>query len=168
MSSKASALSNLNQLQRLAIGFAITMLIILFFLHNPLSGYTTTSSISISKALEPCSSDQKSKYREFLTSFYISKDGERERKSAELFSGGVEKTINLRIQDCHLLAPGMYTDSNSNMESVSRDLPIEQWSTVNPLVEFLAPLVNFIYGILVIIFIGAVFAGFVFKQKPRE
>lgn len=167
MRSNLLTLSDLNQSQRLTIGCAIAVLIVLFFLHNPLSGYTTTYSYSYQKALEPCPPDDKEKYREFLVSFYRSDLGKDQRRIAEAL-GGIEKEIERKIQNCHLLAPGLPTDSRSNLEFVEKDLPFEQWSSVNPLVEWLKPLVNFIYGALMIISISAVFVGFVFRQKSHD
>lgn len=167
MRSTLLTLSDLNQSQRLTIGSAVAVLIVLFFLHNPLSGYTTTYSYSYQKALEPCPPDDKEKYREFLVSFYQSDLGKEQRRIAEAF-GGIEKEIESKTQNCHLLAPGLHTDSRSNLEVVEKDLPFEQWSSVNPLVEWLKPLVNFIYGVLMIISISAVFVGFVFRQKSHD
>jgi hypothetical protein len=160
-------LSDLNQSQRLTIGCAAALLIVLFFLHNPLSGYKTTYSYSYQKVLEPCPPEDKEKYKELLVSIYRSDIGKEQRRIAEAL-GGVEKEIERRIKNCHLLAPGLHTDSSSNSELVERDLPFEQWGTVNPLVEWLKPLVTFIYAALMIVSISAVFVGFVFRQKSRD
>lgn len=160
-------LGGLNQLQRLTIGCAAAALIVLFFSHNPLSGYVTTYSYTYQKVLEPCPPDEKEKYREFLTSFYRSDIGKEQRRIAEAF-GGVEKEVERQVQACHLLNPGIHTASSSNLDVVEKELPFEQWGTAKPLVEWLRLLVNFIYGVITIVSISAVFAGFVFRQKSHD
>jgi len=160
-------LNNLNYLQKLTIGCAAAVLIVLFFLHNPLSGYTTTYLYSYPKILEPCSPNDKEKYRQFLISFYRSDLGKEPKKIAEA-SLRLEREIERKIQNCHLLGPGLPTDSNLESESLEKNLPFDQWSSVNPLIEWLRPLVNFIYGVLITISISTVFVGFVFKQRSHD
>jgi hypothetical protein len=162
-----SNLSEFSQAQRLTIGCAAAALIVLFFLHNPLSGYTTTYTYTSEKILEPCSSEDKEEYRKFLVSFYASDIGKGQWRITEAL-GGVEKTIEQQTQNCHLLGPGNPTDSSTSSEFVEKDLPFEQWSSVKPLIDWLKPLVNFIYGALMIISTATVFVGFVFRQKSHD
>lgn len=155
--------NQLNIQQRLSIGLSLCATVILIFLHNPFSGYTTTKIVERIDYLEPCTESEKNDYRNFLANFYNSEIGRDQREIAEII--GVDKFIDKRVENCHLLSSGSKTDSDTNINLDEISIPIFEWESVNPLVEWLRSFVNFTYGILASLFIGAIFSLFVFRSN---
>jgi hypothetical protein len=112
-------LNTLNQKQKITLGLLISLSILLFLAHNPLSGYIT---------------DQEHKW-----------DGYSE----------IEGT------------PLPYVPQPENWESIT-PLPFHLWRTNYPLLAWLGNVVNFIYSLVAVISIGAIFIGFVFSNNTNQ
>ena len=153
-----------NQSQKLFIGLTLSMVVILFFGHNPISGYST--SYYVDKPLQACSTSDKQEYRDFLTTFYASKIGNDQREIAEML-GGVSKQIDRRVENCHLLGAGMHTDLDHIFNGDERPLHFSAWSSDRPLILWLGNVVNFIYSLLAVLVIGGIFIFFVFSKTSE-
>jgi len=171
----AEYLEKLSQTQRVIVGVTLSFLILVVFAHNPFSGYMISSTYTYTEnvALEPCSEDDKNWYRQFLTDFYNSgvydgEQGKYERRLIEL-SGGVEKVISTKINRCHLLKPGLPTDTSHNKEYRTKTtaLPFNKWESKAPIIQWFGRVARFLFVVLSLLLICAVFTLLVFPKRKE-
>ena len=165
-----TAFRNFTQVQRLIGGIALSVWVLVVFLHNPISGYTTSSetTVAVTTPLEPCSDQDREEYRSFLTDFYNSEMSADQRRFAEQL-GGVSQQIDRRVNNCHLLKPGLQTDSSyqPGVQTVVTHHPFSQWHTNSPLFSWFGVLIHAIYSMLATVIVAAVFICFVFPAQAK-
>lgn len=155
--------------QRIVAGVGLSIGVLLAFAHNPISGYTTSSQTSFmsERALDPCSEQDKKGYRADLTAiYYRTEAGAEQRRFLEQF-GTIEEEINRKVARCHLLRPGLQTDSatTSEFQTVVTPLPLSQWHSNTPMIAWAGAVVNVTYAVLAV---GVVCAIFIFLVLPKQ
>lgn len=141
------------------------MVILFIFAHNPLSGYRTFNTITVQKSLPPCDDENKRIFRDALIGIY--KTSKDQRELAEM-TGGVERSINVRVGNCHLYSANNPVDGPYVNELQDIPLPLGLWKSNEPLVEWFGYVLNLVYSVLATIVIGAVFTFVVFGRTPNQ
>jgi hypothetical protein len=166
-------INQLNQSQKLVIGICTSLLVLLFFSHNPFQGYQTKTEhlYYINRELPPCDKIELNKYRQFLADFYTNRDPQD--SLAKLLiekAGSFDSYIDSRASKCHMIQPGLPTDSkfNKELKTKTTKISILNWYSLNPTIKFFASLRNFMFSLLSVISIGSVFVLFVFNRKAHN
>lgn len=151
----------LNQAQRLIVGIAASICVLVILAHNPISGYDISAYETIVHSLESCGEKDREDLRQSLISTY--KEDSDLRKEAEL-AGGVAEVIERRLSHCYLVAPGYPIEilDPRTSETVSVLMPIWEWSSSSPLIHQFGSLATTVYIIFFVIFVAAIFVIFVF------
>jgi hypothetical protein len=154
-----------SQVQKICFSVIISCIVILIAMHNPLSGYLTTSdTYSVDIQLPECSTLDRENYSRTLTELYKDKTM-RDKLIVE--NGDVDqlsKIIRRQVAACHLLAPGIPTDAAYNKELKKLSLDFEDWKTNDPMFEWMGKVVNLLTSLITVIFVGLLF-GKVFNTK---
>jgi hypothetical protein len=144
--------------------FLLGLLLLIAFVHNPMSGYIKENTVdtSTTKLLLDCSEKDKEAYRKTLTAFYASEIGKNARTYADANLGGYEKVLEDKVQACHIGDAGIPTDASVEKIPSSSTTPLAfaAWHTTAPKLKWLGNIMHAIYlssatisiGILLLIF----------------
>tara|TARA_R100000005_G_scaffold18283_1_gene7649 strand:- start:12941 stop:13423 length:483 start_codon:yes stop_codon:yes gene_type:complete len=149
---------NLNNIQKIALSAFASLVLIMLFIHNPLSGYVTEQinplhEQGISKV--PCTQIEKDDFRQEMMSL----EGGWTKKKGEPWTEEGRKReaayINSSVEEC--------------TKSVSYKIvaPFTKWRSNEPMLNWFGPIVNIVQ--LAIIF-GAIFGivFFLFKENGKD
>lgn len=156
-------LKSMNQSQKVSIGILFATVVLLIFMHNPMSGYVHEGNFyKVDRPLAPCDDRDREMYRDFLTAFYR----DIHNRDRLIIPNGdpnqVEKAITSQVDRCHLLAPGIPTSGATTPEFLRAELEFSEWRSVDPLIGWLGKIVNLIGALVAVILICAGFVLFVF------